>query len=98
MTRKHLDAFAAGAADVIKRVVDGPTVAGRLDALEQRIKDLESRPLLKYAGVWKADATYTEGRLATHAGGLWLAIRATTDRPGTPGSGWRLIVKSGHAP
>ena len=66
-------------------------------ALEQRIKELEGRPLLKYAGAWKSDATYAEGRLTTHGGGLWLAMNATDRQPGTEASGWRLIVKKGHA-
>ena len=68
-----------------------------ITALEERVKELESRPLLKYAGAWKSDATYAEGRLTTHGGGLWLAMNATDRQPGTEASGWRLIVKRGRA-
>ena len=69
----------------------------RIAELEQRIKELESRPLLKYAGTWQSDATYAEGRLTTHGGGLWLAMHTTNLQPGTEASGWRLVVKRGRA-
>jgi hypothetical protein len=66
-------------------------------ALELRIKELESRPMVKYAGVWRHGEAYAEGHLTTHAGGLWLAIHSTNLQPGTEASGWRLIVKRGKA-
>lgn len=69
----------------------------RLDALEAKVKELESKPLLKYAGVWQSGKTYGEGRLVTHGGSLWLATETTADTPGNDGSGYRLIVKRGAA-
>lgn len=84
--------------------------AARLDALEQRIaaldtelrdrvKAVESRPSVHYAGAWRSDGgNYVEGALLTHRGALWLAETTTSGAPGAPGaSGWRLIVKSGGA-
>lgn len=75
----------------------------RLDELEQRIQALEQRPELAYAGVYKEGVSYATGSLATHAGGLWLAVKNTNERPGTTGlaagqvNPWRLIVKRGQA-
>ncbi len=79
------------------RVLNGPKVAGRFAALEARIKELESRPMLKYSGVWRSDHAYAEGHLTTHKGALWLAVHTTNLEPGTEASGFRLIVKSGGA-
>ena len=72
----------------------------RLDALESaqletRVKALESRPELHYAGVWKSGERYSEGALLTHAGSLWLATETTNGTPGTAASGFRLIAKGG---
>jgi hypothetical protein len=59
-------------------------------ALEQRVKELEARPSLKYAGPWIEGQPYSEGNLV-------LAIRPRPDTPGTPSSGWKVIVKEGPA-
>jgi hypothetical protein len=64
--------------------------------LVQRVKALEVRPKLYYAGIWKSGERYTEGSLLTHAGSLWLAEQTTSGTPGTPASGFRLIVKNGN--
>jgi hypothetical protein len=69
----------------------------RADKLETRIKDLESRPVLKYAGVYVEGQSYQEGQLVTRSGSLWLSTAATATTPGTPGAAWRLIVKRGKA-
>ena len=97
MTPKDIDEMASAVAGAIRAAIDGPRVGGRLEQLESRIAQLEQRPLLKYAGVWKSGESYVEGQLTTHAGGLWLSTDPTTLTPGTPGSGWRLIVKRGQA-
>jgi hypothetical protein len=69
----------------------------RVAPLEQRIKQLESRPLLKYAGTHVEGQSYQEAQLVTKAGGLWVSTAPTVTTPGTPGSAWRLVVKKGHA-
>ena len=96
-TAKDIDAMVSAIAGAIKGAIEGPRVHGRIAELEQRIKALEQRPLLKYAGVWRSGNSYAEGQLTTHQGGLWLSTDPTTSTPGTPGSGWRLIVKQGRA-
>ena len=90
------DSFAALVVTTIKKALDGPKVGGRCEALEQRIQQLESRPLQKWAGVFVPGTRYTEASLVTHHGSLWVATAATTTTPGTPGNAWRLIVKSGR--
>jgi hypothetical protein len=64
-------------------------------ALEQRVKELEARPELKYCGPW------IEGQPRRQLGqsprGLWLAIQPRPDTPGTPSSGWKFVVKEGTA-
>jgi hypothetical protein len=83
--------------DTIKGAVDGPMVAERFETLEQRIEELEARPLTKWAGVHVSGLQYAEASLVTHSGSLWVAMEPTDRTPGTEASGWRLIVKRGHA-
>ena len=102
VTNKQLKNFSEELGDVLVQVLKQQkekieTLTKELEALRSRTSELESRPQLKHCGVWRNDATYVEGHLVTHNGGLWLATRATTDPPGTPDSHWRLIVKSGLA-
>ena len=62
-----------------------------------RIKSLEDRPHVRYAGVWKDDGQrYSEGALVTEAP-CRVAVQDTDLKPGIDHSGWRLIVKSGQA-
>ncbi len=98
------DQFAELVVGTIKQALEGPLVKGRSEALEKRIADLEQRlaavehrPQLKYAGVYQPGERYSEARLVTHAGGLWLSTEETQSVPGTAASGWLLIVKSGKA-
>jgi hypothetical protein len=65
--------------------------------LSQRVKALESRPAVKYSGLWIQGQPYSEGNLVSLKGGLWLAIRQQPTTPGTADSGWKLVVKSGGA-
>ena len=86
-------------AELVVRTVKGavePLRARNAD-LEARVKQLESRPLLKYAGIHVEGQAYAECQLVTRSGGLWMSTKATSTTPGTPGSQWRLIVKSGGA-
>jgi integrin beta 3 len=47
-------------------------------------------------GVYKAGEQYDAGDAATWGGSLWIAQRATDQKPDTPDSGWRLAVKRGR--
>lgn len=75
----------------------------RLDALERRSAELESRQSLvesksmTYEGVWKDGVTYEPGAAVTHQGGVWVTRTATRTRPGTGDvRDWVLAVKSGQ--
>lgn len=93
---KSLEHLATTIVTAIKGAVDGPQVAGKIATLEARIAALESRPQLKWAGIFVDGDTYPECALVTRSGSLWLAQRATATTPGSEGSDWRLVVKSGH--
>ncbi len=80
-----LDAVADVLADVTKAAIA---------PLEKRITELESRSTLKWSGVHQPGVEYGECSLTTHAGGLWIATKATAATPGASAD-WRLIVKSG---
>ena len=69
------------------------------EEFEPRIKALESRPIsaVEYRGVWTANELYRAGSLTTCDGGLWVAERATHEKPGNGATAWRLCVKSGEA-
>lgn len=73
------------------------TVQMAIKPLLQRIAALESRPELKYVGIYETGIVYRPGSLATRSGSLWLCLHETRSTPGSDASSWRLIVKSGHA-
>ena len=66
----------------------------KIGALESRLAAIEHRPALKFCGPHREGHAYAEGSLTQRGGGLWLAERTTTETPGSPDSGFRLIVKS----
>jgi hypothetical protein len=70
----------------------------KIEQLEQRVAELEARPALKYLGVFRDDGRkYSEGSAVTHDGGIWIALKATTERP-SHSADWQLAVKSGGQP
>ena len=83
---RRIDALMAGVADAVNPV---------LRRLEDRIAELEARPLLKYVGTWNHGA-YKTGEFVTHQGSLWHCERATTASPGTGSPDWKLAVKKGR--
>ena len=95
MTPKGLEAMADVVVMAIKKVTD-PLKAKNTE-LEQRIQQLESRPMQKWAGVHVEGTQYSEASLVTKAGSLWVATATTTTTPGDGSGDWRLIVKRGHA-
>ena len=64
--------------------------------LLKRIEELEARPVVKHCGIWAEGKQYRPANLVTHNGGLWLAQKATKQRPGQSNA-WQLVVKSGAA-
>lgn len=67
----------------------------RADELEQRLSLLETKPHVKFCGVWEAHKTYEPGDAATHQGGLWVCKAVTTAQPSKDFVGWQLAVKRG---
>jgi hypothetical protein len=66
----------------------------RIPPLETRIAELEAKALLTFKGVWLA-GTYEAGSLVQRSGGLWLALRVTSEPPGNGSTSWKLVVKRG---
>lgn len=67
-------------------------VIGRLQA---RLAELEQRQAegMRYAGIWEAGSECQAGDVTTHAGTVWYAHEATTDKPGTTAA-WQMMAKS----
>jgi hypothetical protein len=95
MTKADMEAMAASTVLAIKTVLT--PIKAKLQALEQRISQLETKPHVKFCGTWTAGHTYTLGDAATHHGGLWIAKAATAGEPGKDFAGWQLAVKRGSA-
>jgi hypothetical protein len=51
--------------------VIGDFVLAAITPLKDRIKELESRPTLRYLGIWDASRTYPPGSFVTHSGSIW---------------------------
>jgi hypothetical protein len=68
----------------------------RIKALEQRCAELDAAiERRSYQGVYDSERTYDEHNLVTMGGNIWIARRATSDRPGTSDA-WTLAVKKGR--
>jgi hypothetical protein len=101
--KPHDQAVLRGVAEAIRthvrRAFDASVAAiqrveSRVEAVEKRLEADARKSLADaYRGVWRAEGRYERGDLITHSGGLWLVMRATSDRPGTT-EAVRLIVKS----
>lgn len=72
------------------------TLERKLFELEVKTVQLERRPLPKWAGTFEDGKAYSECSLITDRGSMWVATRDTAERPGSPNSGWKLIVKRGN--
>lgn len=66
----------------------------QVEQLQKRLADLEAEAM-RHGGTWKQGVAYGRGTAITDKGSMWLAQRATTDRPGTSDA-WKLVVKSGQ--
>jgi len=88
--RAEIEGFVKSLAPVI-----GDFLLAAITPLKERIKELESRPTLRYLGVWDASRTYPPGSFITYAGSMWhTATENTGVRPGEGGF-WKLAVKRG---
>lgn len=52
-------------------------------------------PTMIFRGVYKQETAYEQGDTVTWAGSCWVALKATTEKPGT-GTEWQLAVKRGR--
>jgi hypothetical protein len=95
MDSHDITALMAGIAPVIKDEIEA--LQAQIAALSARVLELEARPGLKYLGVFRDDGRkYSEGSAVTFDGGIWIALRATSERP-NHSADWQLGVKSGGA-
>ena len=67
----------------------------RIEALEKRIVDLESRPTPKYVGAFKQGQVCKPGHFVTHQGSLWHCNFPTMQPPGKIQGEFTLAVKRG---
>src|SRR5262245_26530901 len=73
-----------------------PLLKARTRRLEERIRELEQRPLLEDAGIWNRSTEYHPGQCVTFDGSYWVC--KTMHRHGKPGETdcWRLLVRRGR--
>jgi hypothetical protein len=79
--------------DAIKTAVT--PLRATIEALEQRIVELEGRPVVRDAGVWEANREYRPGDIISHNGAGWLCRAAHVSAGHAPDpSAFRMFVKS----
>ena len=62
--------------------------------LKERIAELEARPVLEDAGIWRESAVYKPGHVVSFKGSAWTCQQPNSNaRPGKNNC-WRLMVKS----
>jgi len=70
----------------------------RIEALEKAIAEERAKPKgMAYRGVHQRAMSYAQGDAVTHAGALWVALRAVEpgQKPGESDS-WQLAAKGGE--
>ena len=70
------------------------TLTPTLGEMERRLRQLEARPIPKWAGPFREGEAYAALSFAVHQGGLWVSRCSTGDRPGTSDH-WTLVCKKG---
>ncbi|MDQ3487366.1 MAG: hypothetical protein M3468_06490 [Acidobacteriota bacterium] len=85
------DDFADLIVTTIKKALEGPLVAGRFDALENKMV----APSLKFQGIYADTGSYEPGSCVTRQGGLWICTTKTTDA--FDHECWQLAVRKGDA-
>ncbi len=71
------------------------STAAKLKALSARIEQLEAGGV-RYAGTWQRAMPYRKGTVVTSGGGMWAALRDTSEgeKPGDARDAWQLSAKS----
>ena len=47
-----------------------------------------------WRGIWREGQAHSKDSMVVHDSALWVAVRATTGKPGTADSGFKLVCKS----
>jgi polyhydroxyalkanoate synthesis regulator phasin len=63
--------------------------------LKRQVAELQNRPQIKYLGVHKPDAIYSEASMVTRDGSVFYAQKLTRETPGDGCQDWVLAVKRG---
>jgi len=70
--------------------------ARQIELLQERVRQLEAKPQLRYRDVWAADVQYEAGDCVTQSGSMWVSKgRNSNTRPGSSDI-WKLAVKAGR--
>lgn len=71
------------------------STAAKLKALSARIEQLEAGGV-RYAGTWQRALPYRKGTVVTSGGGMWAALRDTSEgeKPGDAPAAWQLAAKA----
>ncbi|QIG92154.1 hypothetical protein [Bradyrhizobium sp. 6(2017)] len=90
-----MDAIAPVIRDYVVKAVT--PLVDRLCQVEQKMVELNERPLVPWAGTWESQKEFKRHTFCSDRGAMWFAM---TDSKGVrPGSGdgvWRLVVKAGR--
>ena len=97
MNTKSLESLASVVADAIRGAIRGPLVQGRIEALEARLTQLETKPYVKFCGTWQHDTAYEPGAAVVHHSALWICKHATRGEPSKDFTSWQLALKKGDA-
>lgn len=76
---------------------DGRTLTLRFQRGELKKEFNLKLRAMNYRMIWE-QGTYQQDDVVTLGGSSWIAMRETTERPGTPGvdTGWKLMIKEGR--
>ncbi len=94
VSRAELDSMLHAIADGVGAAISRERTTVR--QLEKRVRELEAKPELKFAGVWRAGKQYVAGDVVSDRGSAWVAKTANEgQRPGDTRL-WTLVVKRGR--
>ncbi|MGX1107844.1 MULTISPECIES: hypothetical protein [Bradyrhizobium] len=69
----------------------------RVAELQQKMVELEERPLVPWAGTWDSAKEFKRNTFCSDRGAMWFAMADSKGvRPGSGDGVWRLVVKAGR--
>jgi hypothetical protein len=71
------------------------STGAKLRVLSARVEQLEAGGV-RYAGIWQRALPYPKGTVVTSGGGMWVALRDTSEgeKPGDAPNAWQLAAKA----